>query len=57
MAAVSAPLRKGVLYFMVESITYLIAFAIVLVAFDKIINDIKKKGSMSIVGVNPKKKN
>ena len=28
---------------MVESITYLIAFAIVLVAFDKIINDIKKK--------------
>ena len=43
MAAVSAPLRKGVLYFMVESITYLIAFAIVLVAFDKIINDIKIK--------------
>lgn len=28
---------------MVESITYLIAFAIVLVAFDKIINDIKKE--------------
>lgn len=28
---------------MVESITYLIAFAIVLVAFDKIINDIKIK--------------
>lgn len=27
---------------MVESITYLIAFAIVLVAFDKIINDIKR---------------
>lgn len=28
---------------MVESVTYLIAFAIVLVAFDKIINDIKIK--------------
>ena len=43
LAAVSAPLRKGVLYFMVESITYLIAFAIALTAVNEIIKNIRKK--------------
>ena len=50
MAAVSAPLRKGVGVLMTDVIL-LLTFAVVLTAVNEIIKNIKKKGSILNVGV------
>ena len=50
MAAVSAPLRKGVSVLMTDVIL-LLTFAVVLTAVNEIIKNIKKKGSILNVGV------